>query len=146
MSNWMNESEITDAAHRVDPAETPVLATGILLLTRLVVWTNQNSDGWCYWQKPSNAASKLQGLIESKNPHRMKWDDEPDITEAELRKAITPIKAMLTKHGVDANAILYPPPPEPYCNHDAPAIHQDGEGRYFCECGQEVKPVFVAAS
>jgi hypothetical protein len=105
---WMNEWEVEDAVERFTD-ETPNLHRGVGILSRLMRWTNNNSDGWPYWQKPSNAAGKLMDHLHA----AMRSYAVKDITEAELKKALSPIKAFLTKQGVDHALILEEPPPAP---------------------------------
>ena len=100
--SWMNEYDVEDAVRSLtDTDETPNLATGALVLERLVNWTNSNSDGWPYWTKPSNAAAKLQELLQAADRFNPK-----DCTEAELKKTLTPIKAFLTRQGADLSLEL----------------------------------------
>lgn len=93
---WLNEYDIIDATDRFDRGDTPNLLAGAHALRRLMEWTNCNSDGWPYWQKPSRAADKLMTLIECADRF-----DPQDITDAQLKAAYTPIKSFLTKHGTD---------------------------------------------
>lgn len=104
---WMNEYDIEHAAVRFTE-ETPNLRRGARILMRLVNYTNRNSDGWPYWQKPARAADKLMTLIQAASRY-----DPEDITEADLKKALTPIKAFLTKQEVDHALILDEPAPPP---------------------------------
>lgn len=46
------------------------------------------SDGWAYWRPPLRAAQKLQQICLA----------HEEVTEVELRKALTPIKSFCTKH------------------------------------------------
>lgn len=101
---WMNEWEVEDNLIRFNRGDTPNLGKAAFILTRLVIWTNRNSDGWPYWSQPSNAAGKLMELFQSKD----RFDPE-DATEAEIRKAMSPIKAFLTRRGVDHDVIFNPP-------------------------------------
>lgn len=101
---WMNEYEVEGVVDRFTE-ETPNLRRGARILSRLVDWTNNNSDGWPYWQKPSNAASKLMDHLEAARRDY----DAADITEAQLNKTLTPIKTFLTKQGVDHALILDDP-------------------------------------
>jgi hypothetical protein len=105
---WMNGAEVEEAAERFDAEDTPNLFRGARILERLMDWTDSNSDGWPYWQKPANAANKLMDLIHAANRF-----DPQDITEAQLKAALSPIKAFLTKHGVEHSKVLDPPPPAP---------------------------------
>lgn len=107
---WINEYEVEEVAEKFhDADETPNLHRGAQILLRLMRWTNNNSDGWPYWQKPANAASKLMDLLHA---HRRDWA-VVDISTQELTKALSPIKAFLTKQGVDHALILDDPPPPP---------------------------------
>lgn len=94
----MNEYEIEEALRLTAYHELPVLRRGAEVLSKLKDWTNSHSDGWPYWQKPRRASSNLQGLL----TRATLWRGEPrDCTEAELKRAITPIKTFLTREGVD---------------------------------------------
>jgi hypothetical protein len=57
---------------------------------------NEVSDGWCYWPKPCRAAKKLQELIQANDVRSKKWD-APEVTEKDLKAAIAPIKAFMTR-------------------------------------------------
>ncbi|HEX9085916.1 MAG TPA: hypothetical protein VF867_00130 [Arthrobacter sp.] len=100
---WMNEYEVERAVARFGE-DTPYLRRGARVLYSLMEWTNSHSDGWPYWQKPARAANKLMGVLASaSNTPR---GGEVDITDADLKKALSPIKAFLTRQGVDHNQIL----------------------------------------
>jgi hypothetical protein len=93
---WMNEYDVGDAYDAyAERDDLPNLAVAVVALSDLVTWTNRNSDGWPYWQKPSRAASKLQGLIQSVD----RWHPK-DLARDDVKRAITPIKAFLTRQGV----------------------------------------------
>ena len=95
----MNEYDVQDAINRLQSA--PNLHRGAQVLRRLVDWTNSNSDGWAYWPKPVRAAKSLQELLQAADRF-----DPRDVTEADLNKALRPIKAFLTRHGVDHSVVL----------------------------------------
>lgn len=96
---FMNEWDIEDALRRFRPDETPNLATGAEVLAALAGWTNRNSDGWAYWPKPVRAANALIVLLEAQRGKR--WGNPvEDVTAAQLKKALAPIKAFLTRQGV----------------------------------------------
>lgn len=96
---WMNEYEIEDALRLTAYFELPNARRAAEILSRLKDWTNNNSDGWPYWQKPSKAADKLMtALTAAINASRQQ--DNMDMTQAELQKALTPIKSFLTRQGV----------------------------------------------
>ena len=91
---FMNEWDIEQAVslHR----NHPILSKATKLLQDLMNLTNQVSDGWPYWSKPCRAARKLQELIQANDPRTKKWD-APEVTEADLKRAVAPIKTLLTK-------------------------------------------------
>jgi len=98
---WMNEWDIEDALRQFDPAETPNLAAGAQVLDALRGWANENSDGWVYWPKPSRAAKSLMTLLQGAE----RWDPV-DVTPTELKRALAPIKAFLTRQGVAHDLVL----------------------------------------
>lgn len=93
----MNEYDIEETLRHTAYAEVANLRRGAVVLSRLKDWTNNNSDGWPYWQKPGKAAAKLMDLLHTAG---LSHFDE-DVTEAGLNKTLTPIKAFLTRQGVD---------------------------------------------
>jgi len=78
----------------------PNLQRGALVLSRLMWWADANSDGWAYWPKPARSAKKLQTLLYGKDAY------SPDVTDAELKAALSPVKAFLTRHGVSHEKVL----------------------------------------
>lgn len=102
---WMNEYEIDEALRFTARNELWYLRKGAEILSRLRDWTNENSDGWPYWQKPARAANRLMELLEKARRDDRRGDAE-DITEAELRKALSPIKAFLTRQNVNHDEIF----------------------------------------
>ena len=105
----MNRYEVDDAA--VDYREHPVLGPATLTLYNLMAWTDDNSDGWPYWQKPSRAAKRLMEVIEGHKRRARRADprdETPPVTAADVRKAYTPIKAFLTRQGVESSEIVVP--------------------------------------
>lgn len=99
----MNEFDIVESGYRLcGTGQTPNLGHGTEILHNLMDWTNDNSDGWPYWVKPRNAA---KGLMEAVS--KAAWEDQPeDITEAELARLCRPIKAFLTRQGVDHSEVF----------------------------------------
>ena len=84
----------------------PNLQKAALTLWRLQDWANDNSDGWHSWPKPSRASQKLQQILYF---HYLGRDiDHPveDITAAQLKAAESPIRAFLTRQGVDHRAVF----------------------------------------
>jgi hypothetical protein len=95
----MNDYDIQIATQRYGTHE--ILGPAIKTLNNLVEWTNQNSDGWAYWPKPARAAGKLMELIDGPGTHRYGDRRREDVTIAEYRKALAPIKAFRTRQGAD---------------------------------------------
>lgn len=95
---FMNEDDVAEAL--VTYAEHPILGSATRTLSALVIATNRNSDGWCYWPKPARAAAKLIELITRDGTSQYRSDDRPDVTVAEYRKALTPLKAFRTRSGL----------------------------------------------
>ena len=91
---FMNQSDIEEA--KATHAQHPILSKATKLLYDLMNLADSVSDGWAYWPKPSRAAKKLQELIRANDPRTKKWD-APAVTEADLKRAVAPIKAFLTK-------------------------------------------------
>lgn len=104
MTFILNEYEVDDAVRRFNATDTPNLKLAADRLKRLVDWTNRNSDGWPYWGGPSNASTRLQELI-----HKAGRIDPVDISPADLAAACRPIKAFLTKQGVDHGVVFADP-------------------------------------
>lgn len=92
---FTNEYEIDMYLNRFMQADTPNLRRGAVVLYRLAQWTNDNSDGWAYWKVPQRASVKLQSLLYANREGR------EDVTRELLKARLTPIKAMLTRQGVD---------------------------------------------
>jgi hypothetical protein len=90
MNQWDIEQAV--AMHR----NHPILSKATKLLQDLMYLANEVSDGWCYWPKPCRAAKKLQELIQANDVRSKKWD-APEVTEKDLKAAIAPIKAFMTR-------------------------------------------------
>lgn len=70
-------------------------------LDNLRDWADRNSDGWAYWPKPVRAAGTLIKHAEDRVTAFYRHTDDRDMTDAELRAGLKPIKAFLTRQGVD---------------------------------------------
>jgi len=107
MTFILNEYEIEtaqiEAAHDF---HRPNLQRAVLTLARLMEWTNENSDGWAYWRKPVNASTKLQQSVALRYFGAWVSRVETDLKPAELKAAYTPIKAFLTRQGVNHSVIF----------------------------------------
>ena len=101
---WMNDYDIADAYERFGADdERPNLAALARTLRYLETWTNQNSDGWSYWPKPSSAAKQCMKILDEQVRLRYRGfpENHADITPAEARAALRPIKAFRTRYGAD---------------------------------------------
>jgi len=99
----MNEYDIEDAQRRLTYTETPNLRLLALTLGSLVDWASRNSDGWPYWQAPRKASARVQALVAD----AVRVPRPVDVTDAEMRKALTPLKAFLTRQGVSHDAVIF---------------------------------------
>lgn len=93
---FMNEYDIDRARSQAFQDENPLLIRATGTLSSLKDWADRNSDGWAHWPKPARAANKLMELIEEAE----RRNDGEDITQAELTKALAPIKAFCTRQGI----------------------------------------------
>jgi hypothetical protein len=109
---FMNEYDVEEAVDLFDPARTPNLHEGALVLNRLKDWTNANSDGWPYWSKPLKAAEALMTLLQEHTYaarfgyYQGTAKRLEDAERLDLVKAFTPIKSFLTRQGVDRTEVF----------------------------------------
>jgi hypothetical protein len=90
---FMNEWEIEESVNR--HARHEVLGPAARFLRAFMWEVNAHSDGWPYWSAPVKAAKQLMELVH-----------KGDATESELRQAMSPIKAFMTKRGIAAGMTL----------------------------------------
>ena len=102
----MNFSDIYSAIVRFDNGDTPNRSRVAYTVANLAVWTDNNSDGWAYWQKPRNAARKAMALIESTTSAANQAQEPTDATDADTMWALVPIKGFLTRQGVSHDGIV----------------------------------------
>ena len=110
---WMNEHDVEETFDRLSSAHPalPNLTHAASVLDALVAWTNSNSDGWPYWKKPAQAASKLMAALHERDyairfGRNRDGSELVDLTNAELVQVLRPIKAFLTRQNIDHNADL----------------------------------------
>lgn len=90
---WMNESDIKIMANNQHAC--PNVTKGVRVLYLLMQAVNAQSDGWHMWPAPGRAAERLMNLLQSVGN---KWyDTHGTITDAELKKALRPIRSMVTR-------------------------------------------------
>lgn len=68
---------------------------GVRLILRLMQATNDQSDGWAYWSPPSKSIEKLVQLLQTAG--NLMYGTRGSISDADLRKAVSPIRAMVTR-------------------------------------------------
>jgi hypothetical protein len=96
---FMNEYDIDDRARQY--AGHPVLGPATRTLTNLRNAANRNSDGWCYWPKPARAAARLMEMVERDGTWKYRHGERDDVSVAEYKAALRPIKAFRTRSGID---------------------------------------------
>lgn len=101
MSIFLNEYDLQTLDNLFgENASNPNNARAVRTIVNLARWTDDNSDGWAYWAKPRNASAKLAQRLYDLQMEYLKGDDVADITDAELAKLLSPIKAFLTRQNV----------------------------------------------
>lgn len=95
---YMNDYDLAMADQRYRRGETPNRYALVLVVAHLVEETNFVSDGWAYWPKPCRAAERAIREIESTAYPEHERRQHEDITDAELRAAVQPIRSFLTRH------------------------------------------------
>lgn len=104
---FMNEWDVENAVRRYsDDTDLPNLGTAVRTLSALVEWTNSHSDGWPYWSPPQRAAAGLVKAIETADTADRTGREVPDMSKADLVKALASVKRFLTKHSVDHAQVL----------------------------------------
>jgi hypothetical protein len=99
----MNEWDYTGAIHRFIRASKPNRLALALIVRNLATWADDHSDGWAHWPKPARAAQSAMRHIQSTTHAADELQEREDITDAELRAAVRPIKAFLTSQKVPAD-------------------------------------------
>ncbi len=95
----MNQSEIEWESRKQHSC--PNVRKGVRLMRSLMESVNQQSDGWCYWSPPSNSCKQLVALLKSAGCFNYGAIGSYDaITDAQLRKAVAPIRGMVTRQRV----------------------------------------------
>ncbi len=93
---WLNEYEVEEMHNRYAHSGKPEIQAAARTLADLVVWTNENSDGWPYWRKPAQAAKRLCAALQQHHLHEWLGRGEPVAAE-EWLAALRPIKAFRTR-------------------------------------------------
>jgi hypothetical protein len=97
MTQFFNESEIRQIAFRANFNRD--LAPFALVAVQFVETINDNSDGWPYWKAGYRAAGRFLEILNTLSmPSRVYDPTTSDI--AQLKKAMVPMKSLLTKHNL----------------------------------------------
>jgi hypothetical protein len=106
MNRWDVEDALRHYTERpFNNTVQPNAVTAAIALAGLMEWTDDNSDGWPYWTKPSNAAKRLQEYLSGWRKRYVDGDDA-DLSDAELTAMLRPVKAFLTRQGADWREVL----------------------------------------
>ena len=95
---FMNDYDLEFARRRFTRATCPNRLALVLVVDNLREQTDNVSDGWAYWPKPARSAAKAMDLIASTTNAANDEQERHDVTDAEVRAAVRPIKAFLTRH------------------------------------------------
>lgn len=96
---WLNEWDVEAAVnYAYDDDFKPNAFVAAITLRNLMNWVNENSDGWPYWQAPNKASRKLQDALYKRFFGAYDGRIDEDLTDAELKAALTPIKSFRTKY------------------------------------------------
>ena len=95
---YMNDYDLDYARRRFTRASCPNRLALVLVIDQLRHWTDGNSDGWAYWPKPCRAAQKAIDHVYSTTNAANEAQEAHDITDAEMRAAVVPIRSVLTRH------------------------------------------------
>lgn len=111
MTTFVNRAEIKTYLERFtepnpywDEPEMPNRTKAARALEALADWTDQNTDGWPYCSKAHRAATRLVAILEGSMRRRL----DEDVTDAELKKAFTPVKSFLTRQGTSWDVVIAP--------------------------------------
>ena len=103
---YMNEYDVDEAVRRFDPSATPNRAYLARVVDAMRGYANTHSDGWAYWPKPARACGRAFELIDGGTMRERIEQEERDATDAEVRAALSPIKAFLTRQGENHESVL----------------------------------------
>lgn len=98
---FANEYDIQQYLSTFDDGSTPNLFKASVILNNLADWADSSSDGWACWPKPSRSAASLITLLEDARQAWLTGGFLADVSEADVRRVCSPIKAFLTREGVD---------------------------------------------
>ena len=95
---WMNEHDIDDMVD-LTAQHAPQFERYARYLADWKDVVNSNSDGWPYWKAGSACAAKLSAALQDVRDSLRNGTPMP--SEAVFKKALSPIKAAATRHGLE---------------------------------------------
>lgn len=99
---YMNEYDLHMARQRFTHATCPNRLALVMVVDHLKDWCDDWGDGWAYWPAAPRAAKQAMLLIKSTTNAQDRLQETHDISDAEVRRAVAPIKAFLTRQKVSA--------------------------------------------
>lgn len=95
-TTYLSTDDLQDAIWRFGLC-APNRAHVARVVRNLATWANENSDGWAYWPSPRRAAANAVGEIHAYTTVERVAQEQKDISEAQVRRLLAPIKAFTTK-------------------------------------------------
>jgi len=103
---FANRHDITDWVDRYGEYDVPNLGTAALTLQRLQEQVDSMSDGWGYWRAGTAAGGRLVAALQVADVQYRRGGELRDLTDAELKRALIPVKSFLTRHHVAHSDVL----------------------------------------
>lgn len=99
---FMNVFDLDEGRARFTQRATPNRLALVLVVDALREWADLNSDGWAHWRQPVDAARRAIEHIESRTNQENEYQERFDVDNATMRRAVTPIRAFLTRQNATA--------------------------------------------
>lgn len=103
MAKFWNQAEIEMMVDRAARLDTTTALAGRYAARYLTI-INENSDGWAYWSACHGPAEKLLTALDRATGGGFRAPGDP-VTPDELKKALSPMKALLTRRKLPALAL-----------------------------------------
>lgn len=101
---YMNDYDLHMARQRFTRATCPNRLALVMVVDQLREWSDFWGDGWMSWPAPPRAARQAMLLIRSTTNEQNRLQETHDISDAEVRRAVAPIKAFLTRQKASPDA------------------------------------------
>lgn len=101
MGGYLNDYEVQDAERIFHLEGLPNLHRSTAIIFALMEYAEDNSDGWHAWPKPRRAAAGLIEVVDDRRRDHLRGHLFGDISEADLKRLLRPVKAFLTRQKVD---------------------------------------------